>query len=130
MFSASELAAMKQTQEAHMPDRCLVYFISKKQVDEWGNPIKEKSDPVKTCCGLEMNLHNGNSQSYVLELIEADAVIRLPGNIEVHPNDEIEVTHCFGEVEQVFDIVVGQVETEILLVEGLRPGLQIGRAHV
>lgn len=96
MFSASELAAMKQTQEAHMPDRCLVYFISKKQVDEWGTPIKEKSDPVKTCCGLEMNLHNGNSQSYVLELIEADAVIRLPSNIEVHPNDEIEVTHRFG----------------------------------
>lgn len=108
MFSASELAAMKQTQEAHMPDRCLVYFISKKQIDDWGNPIKEKSDPVETRCGLEMNLHNGNPQSYVLDLIEADAVIRLPIEIDIQPNDEVEITHRFGtpiEKHLVYNVI-------------------------
>ncbi len=113
VFSAAELAAMKRTQEAHMPDRCLVYSVRKQQIDDWGNPIKEKSDPIETHCGIEMNLHNGNAQGYVLELIEADAVIRLPAGIEVHPNDEIEVTHRFGEplTEHLVYYVTGFVKS-------------------
>lgn len=54
---------------------------------------------TETVCGLEMVfLQSGDSLSSGMhyQTIDADARLRLPVGVLVHPKDEIEVTHRFG----------------------------------
>lgn len=90
MFTGSDLSFMKSVQEAHMMDRCLI-----RRKDE-GVTV-----PVESICGLQMIDHtrqgsNQFSQGGHYETVEADAKLRLPGNVQIDPKDIVEVTHRFG----------------------------------
>lgn len=96
MFSRNELEAMRQTQEAHMMDTCVIYRVTTKTKDKRGMYQKTLDEGTESICGLQMDpvaLNNGESY----RTAEIDAVLRLPHGVIVKPEDEIEITKRFDE---------------------------------
>ena len=96
MFSITELNGMRETQEAHMMDTCVIYRVVKREKNARGEAVKTLGEGKESVCGLQMEpLAKEYSDSFIEANI--DAIIRLPLGTEVTPGDEIEVTKRFGQ---------------------------------
>ena len=96
MFSTIELNGMRETQEAHMMDTCVIYRVEKREKNARGEAIKTLSKGTESICGLQMEpLAKEYSDSFIEANI--DAILRLPLGTEVTPGDEIEITKRFGQ---------------------------------
>ena len=96
MFSTIELNGMRETQEAHMMDTCVIYRVEKREKNARGEAIKTLSKGTESICGLQMEpLAKEYSDSFIEANI--DAILRLPLGTEVTPGDEIEITKQFGQ---------------------------------
>ena len=96
MFSTIELTGMREVQEAHMMDTCVIYRVVARTKNTRGETIKTFGKGVESICGLQME---PLGKEYGDSFIEAniDAVLRLPLGTVVTPDDEIEITKRFGE---------------------------------
>ena len=96
MFSTIELIGMRDVQEAHMMDTCVIYRVTSRTKNARGETIKTFDKGTTSICGLQME---PIGKDYGSSFIEAniDAVLRLPLGTEVTPDDEIEITKRFGE---------------------------------
>ena len=96
MFSITELTGMREVQESHMMDTCVIYRVVARTKNTRGETIKTFGKGFETICGLQMD---PTAKEYGASFIEAniDAVLRLPLDVVVDPDDEIEITHRFGE---------------------------------
>lgn len=99
MFSITELNGMREVQEAHMMDECIVYRVVARTKNTRGETVKTFGKGVRSICGLQME---PLSKEYGSAFIEAniDAILRLPLGTEVTPDDEIEIVKRFGEPVQ------------------------------
>jgi len=98
-MTLSEIEALRDTQQTHMMDKCLIYpFLSWDKDDRGSSQGKIFSDPVESICGLKMSLSENrkNYQGDNYETIEADAMLRLPGDVSVKPKDEVLIIERFG----------------------------------
>lgn len=96
MFSQNELEAMRQTQDAHMMDTCVIYRVKEKIKDKRGTYSYVFEEGQESICGLKMapvSLNVGVN----MQTTDIDAVLRLPLGTVVNPDDEIEITKRFGE---------------------------------
>ena len=90
---------MRETQEAHMMDTCIIYRVVGKEKDKRGVYNFTFDDGRESTCGLETahwDNQGSGSQSGV-RLTDIDAILRLPLGTVVKPDDEIEITKRFGE---------------------------------
>ena len=96
MFSTIELNGMREVQEAHMMDECIIYRVADRVKNTRGETIKAFCVGVKSICGLQME---PAAKEYGSAFVEAniDAILRLPLGTEVEPGDEIEIVKRFGE---------------------------------
>ena len=93
-FSTAELAAMQATQESAMMDTCVVLEYSAGTADEYGYPDPAWNAGLSYACGLD-----GGGRRELLDeaqVVEYDAVLRLPIDAEVEQVDRIRITHRFG----------------------------------
>ena len=96
MFSTTEMNFMRETQEAHMMDTCVIYRVVSRSKNSRGESIATFDEGSESICGLQMM---PLGKEYGESFIEAniDAVLRLPLDVKVVPGDEIEITKRFGE---------------------------------
>ena len=96
MFSIIELNGMREVQEAHMMDTCVIYRVTARTKNTRGETVKTFDKGSESICGLQME---PTAKEYGGSFIEAniDAILRLPLGTEVTPDDEIEITKRFGE---------------------------------
>ena len=96
MFSIIELNGMREVQEAHMMDTCVIYRVVSRTKNTRGETIKTFGEGTESICGLQME---PTGKEYGDSFIEAniDAILRLPLGTEVTPYDEIEITKRFGD---------------------------------
>ena len=96
MFSITELNGMREVQEAHMMDTCVIYRVTSRTKNARGEQIKTFDIGTESICGLQME---PTAKEYGSAFIEAniDAILRLPLGTEVKPDDEIEIVKRFGE---------------------------------
>ena len=88
---------MRETQEAHMMDRCVIYRVTGKSKNSRGVYVPSFDDGTESICGLMMQpMALSSNDKY--QLADIDAVLRLPHGVTVRPKDEIEITARFGEV--------------------------------
>ena len=93
-FSTDELEAMQATQESAMMDTCIVLEYSAGAADEYGFPDPAWNGGSSYDCGLD-----GGERRELLDetqVIEYDAVLRLPIDAEISQVDRIRITHRFG----------------------------------
>lgn len=96
MFSIIELNGMRETQEVHMMDTCVIYRVEKREKNARGEMIKTLGTGKRSICGLQMEpLAKEYSDSFIEANI--DAILRLPLGTEVTPGDEIEIVKRFGQ---------------------------------
>lgn len=96
MFSPNELEAMRQTQDDHMMDTCVIYRVKEKVKDKRGTYSFIFEEGQESICGLKMSpvsLSIGEN----MQTADIDAVLRLPLGTVVNPDDEIVITKRFGE---------------------------------
>ena len=98
MFSPNELEAMRETQEAHMMDTCVIYRVKKKIKDKRGTYSFIFEEGQESACGLKMDPLSAGGYGNV-ETADIDAVLRLPLGTVVSPDDEIVITKRFGKEE-------------------------------
>lgn len=99
MFSDIEQAAMRNAQEGHMMDRCLIFPFERWERDSRGTEKKIFGHTCEAICGLKMSLDQKEPKRSRYQEIEADAELRLPLAIAIKPLDEIEITHRFGAAQ-------------------------------
>ena len=95
MFSTIELNGMRETQEAHMMDECIVYHVTSKVKNKRGLYEKEFDEGTRVICGVRkdpVDMYNGET----MRTADIDVVLRLPLSIVVNPEDEIEIVKRFG----------------------------------
>lgn len=96
MFSITELNGMRETQNAHMMDECIIYRVIGKAKNVRGETLKTLGTGKRSICGLQMEpLAKEYSDSFIEANI--DAILRLPLGTEVTPGDEIEIVKRFGQ---------------------------------
>jgi len=96
MFSITELNGMRDVQEAHMMDTCVIYRVTSRTKNSRGEQVKTFDKGTESICGLQMDpLGKEYGESFVEANI--DAILRLPLGTEVTPGDEIEITKRFGK---------------------------------
>ena len=103
---------MREVQEAHMMDECIIYRVVDKTKNTRGGYDVSYGVGEISICGLMMQplaLHS--SDKY--QLAEIDAVLRLPHEVTVQPGDVIEITKRFGE-----EIIPKRYEVDRFLNEG------------
>ena len=96
MFTRAELDYMRDVQQAHMMDTCVIYRVSARTKNSRGETVKSFASGVTSICGLQME---PLARTYGDGFIETDidAILRLPLGTAVEPGDEIEITKRFGE---------------------------------
>lgn len=96
MFSTIELNGMRETQEAHMMDTCVIYRVVSRSKNSRGETVKTFDSGTTSICGLQMV---PLAKEFGDGLVETniDAILRLPLTEKVKPDDEIEITSRFGE---------------------------------
>lgn len=95
MFSKSELASMREVQEAHMMDTCVIYHVVSKSKDSRGTYVPVFDSGTESICGVQME--PGGISTGQMALTEVDVILRLPLGTVVNPDDEIEITKRFDE---------------------------------
>ena len=96
MFSQNELASMREVQEDHMMDECVIYRVIGKTKNKLGGYDPTFDEGTKSICGLMMQpMALQTTEKY--QLADIDAVLRLPHGVTVQPGDMIEITKRFGE---------------------------------
>lgn len=108
VFSPEQLARMQATQQAHMPDACVIeHFTSGAAQDEHGKVLDDYVAGYTGPCGINFpaaryEALNGTSEPLV------DARLRLPLGTVVNSTDRVRITHRFGVPEltpQTYEIV-------------------------
>lgn len=97
IFDANDLAMMRETQEAHMQDVCLIRVFSAGTANEFGEfdaPSYDESQAVK--CGLDMRAGDERHGQDVTGVMY-DATLRLPITVSVKETDQVKITMRFGE---------------------------------
>ena len=94
MFSTIELTGMRDTQEAHMMDTCVIYRVTGKKKNARGVYEKVLDAGTESICGVQLDPMALSGDN--MRMAEVDAIVRLPAGTEVQPEDEIEVTARFG----------------------------------
>ena len=95
MFSTIELNGMRETQEAHMMDECIIYHVVSKSKDSRGQYVNTFDKGMTTICGVQLDpLPYEYSGSFVEG--DMDAIMRLPLGTVIEPDDEVEITKRFG----------------------------------
>lgn len=97
LFTADDLDFMREVQDGHMQDTCVVLSFAAGSQNEFG----EYDAPTYTAgsaidCGLEMQPGFERDGSE-MTLIEYDAVLRLPIDTTVKETDRIKVTDRYAE---------------------------------
>ena len=113
ILSDTEQELMRQAQESHMTDRCKIYPFISWEKDSRGIGKKIFGTAFESICGLKMGLDSNKSrnQSDRYEIIEADAELRLPLEVNVKPKDEIEIIQRFGRESAGFRYEVTKFES-------------------
>ena len=100
MFSITELTGMRETQEAHMMDTCVIYHVVSRVKNSRGQYINTFDKGTESICGVEMQpLSDYASEN--MRLADIDLILRLPLGTVVMPDDEVEITKRFGETVPV-----------------------------
>lgn len=106
-FSADELAEMREAQDAHMLDECVIISFTagaRNEFNEDDNPIETESAPW--ICGLDMR---PGSRRFGAEMtvIQYDATLRLPLEAEVKETDKIRIVSRFGAQHEfpIFEVM-------------------------
>ena len=97
MFSITELNGMREVQEAHMMDTCVIYRVTGKSKNRRGVYEKTFDKGTKSICGVQkdpVEIRNGET----MRLADVDVILRLPLTVTVKPDDEIEITKRFGGI--------------------------------
>lgn len=96
MFTRAELDYMRDVQQAHMMDTCVIYRVSARTKNSRGETVKSFADGVTSICGLQIE---PLARTYGDGFIETDidAILRLPLGTAVEPGNEIEIVKRFGE---------------------------------
>ena len=113
MFSTTELNGMREVQEAHMMDCCIVYHVIGKTKNARGETVKTFDNGIQTICGLEMF---PDPREYNGSWVEAniDAVLRLPLGTLCSVGDEVEIIMRYGE-----EVPTKRYEVDRFLNEGV-----------
>lgn len=96
MFSRNELDAMRETQEAHMMDSCVIYRVIGKTKNARGEPVKTFDQGAESDCGVQMDPRQKSFGDGFVEA-DVDVILRLPFGTVVSQGDEIEITKRFGD---------------------------------
>lgn len=104
-LSADELAAMQETQEAHMMDACYLLRYVAGALDDYGKPtVVPGNDLVEIPCGYSSKSREVMDDAQV---VLTDAVVRLPIDTVIDARDRIQVIRRHGEAiaPQTFEII-------------------------
>ncbi len=109
-LSAGELAAMQITQEAAMPDTCVISAYSDGSLAPNGKPRAIYTDGLATICGFSAVATIGGWREIrdTAQVPATDGTIRLPISKNVSNLDRIRITHRFGVAliaPETFEIV-------------------------
>ena len=96
MFSRNELDAMRETQEGHMMDTCVIYRVIGKTKNARGEPVKTFDQGAESDCGVQMDPRQKSFGDGFVEA-DVDVILRLPLGTAVSQGDEIEITKRFGD---------------------------------
>ena len=105
MFTSSELAGMRSTQEAHMMHVCELLTHTVIGADEYGMPIRDYVLYTTTICGLDTRASREmiNAEAHVY-----DARLRLPYATKITNVDRVRITHRYGELLDnpiIYDVI-------------------------
>jgi hypothetical protein len=94
VFTAADLDWMRDAQDTHLPDTCMVQAYSR--TFSRGEAVEVWTDGNAIPCGLDMR---PGSETHGAEMITVtwDATLRLSISTIVDPKDRIKVTRRFGE---------------------------------
>ena len=95
MFSTIELNGMRETQEAHMMDECVIYHVVSKSKDRRGQYVNVFDKGTTSICGVQLeplSAYGGEG----MKLADVDMILRLPLGTVIQPDDEVEITKRFG----------------------------------
>lgn len=97
MFTETDLANMRATQDLYMQDRCKILVYAAGTVDDYGEP----SSPTYTAgseisCGLDMR-PGSERHGQSLTTITYDATLRLPIDTALKETDRITITKRYDE---------------------------------
>lgn len=93
-FNSNELSRLQTTQESSMQDECTIdrYIVT---FDSVGDEIKTYIPSSGLACGVKfLKTEEQNKGEYIN--LKLDAIIRLPIDTELNPNDRITITKRFG----------------------------------
>ncbi|GAP07123.1 hypothetical protein ATHL_01991 [Anaerolinea thermolimosa] len=99
------LNLLQEVQEAHMPDRCTIQHVTSSGYNTFGEVITQVVMVSGVVCGLEMT---GGTTQYHGQYFSTpvDAVLRLPVETEIYPNDRVVITlHRQQEAHEAFEVV-------------------------
>ena len=96
MFSTTELNGMREVQEAHMMDACVIYHVTSRTKNARGEAIKTFAEGVTSICGVQMEPLDRTFGDGFAET-DIDVILRLPLGTVAEPGDEIEITKRFGD---------------------------------
>ena len=96
MFSSAELNWMRDVQEAHMMDTCVIYRVTSRTKNSRGEAVKTFAEGVTSICGVQMTPQVRTFGEGFIET-DIDVILRLPLGTVVVPGDEIEITKRFGD---------------------------------
>lgn len=98
LFTPGEIDALKETQNLHMQDTCIIQTFSAGSPDTYGQMTPTYTDGSPLACGL--NMKSGKEQNRVVDpetkTVITLSTLRLPADTNVTPKDRIKITHRFG----------------------------------
>lgn len=96
-FSADELADMREAQDGHMLDLCIIQTYSR-TYNSFNEEIPAYTDAAAAIsCGLDMR-PGSEQHRQDMTTLEWDATMRLPLTTALDAKDRLKVTHRFGEL--------------------------------
>lgn len=100
MFSTIELNGMRETQEAHMMDECVIYHVVSRAKNSRGQYVNVFDKGTTTICGVQLEPESVYTSENV-RLADVDMILRLPLGTVINPDDEVEITKRFGSAVPV-----------------------------
>lgn len=96
-MTATDLARMRATQEAHMFDECVIMRMTRtpNRLNELVESFTDDTGATK--CGLDMRPGSERYGGQMINLVY-DATVRLPIATSITNTDRIKITKRFGEV--------------------------------
>lgn len=95
IFTSDQLEGMRETQESHMMDTCVIQRYSR-TISSFGEPVETYTDQSAIHCGLEQQAGNEAHQTN-MNMVVYDAVVRLPIDVILDPKDHLKITKRFDE---------------------------------